>query len=89
MLADEDWSFVEEDQAEDATSVAMTYDEFAQKATEIIEKVNSEIAETKEIMSVSPGSNAEYDVRKRDSTPSPASSPTRRTIMKDDEPLYE
>lgn len=89
MLADEDWSFVEEGQAEDATSVAMTYDEFAQKATEIIEKVNSEIAETKEIMSVSPGSNAEYDVRKRESTPSPASLPIRSTMTKDDEPLYE
>lgn len=89
MLADEDWAFDEEDQVEDAASVAMTYDEFALKATEIIEKVNSEIAETKEIMSVSPGSNAEYDVRKRESTTSPTSLPTRRTVTKEAEPLYE
>lgn len=88
MLADEDWSFEEEDQVEDAASVAMTYDEFAQKATEIIEKVNSEIEETKEIMRVSPGSNAEYDVRKRD-TASPASLPIRRALTKVAEPLYE
>lgn len=89
MLADEDWSFEEEDRVEDAASVAMTYDEFAQKATEIIEKVNSEIEETKEIMSVSPGSNAEYDVRKRESTASPASLPIRRALTKVAEPLYE
>ena len=67
----------------------MTYDEFAQKATEIIEKVNSEIAETNEIMNVSPGSSAEYDVQKRESTASQASLPIRRTITKDVAPLYE
>ena len=89
MLADEEWSFEDEGQVADATSVAMTYDEFAQKATEIIEKVNSEIAETKEIMSVSPGSSAEYDVRKKESTASQASLPIRRTMMKDVPPLYE
>ena len=89
MLADEEWSFEDEGQVEDATCVAMTYDEFAQKATEIIEKVNNEIAETKEIMSVSPGSSAEYDVRKKESTASQSSLPIRRTIMKDVPPLYE
>jgi hypothetical protein len=89
MLADEDWSFDDEGEVEDVASLAMTYDEFAQKATEIIEKVNSEIAETKEIMSVSPGSNAEYDVRKRETTASTTSLPTRRTLMMEAEPLYE
>jgi hypothetical protein len=67
----------------------MTYDEFAQKASEIIDQVNNEIAETKEIMSVSPGRDAEYDVKNNESNRSPTSFTSRRAVADDPEPLYE
>lgn len=90
MLADEDWSFDDEGEVEDkAKAEPMTYDEFTQKATEIIEQVDNEIAETKAIMSVSPGRDAEYDVKNRESIRSPASFETRRTVADEPEPLYE
>jgi hypothetical protein len=103
MLADEDWSvdddggvkdkaigLLENDLQRVITSKPMTYDEFAQKATEIIEQVNQEIAETKEIMSVPPGRDAEYDVKNRERIQSPVISTARRTVVDDDsEPLYE
>jgi hypothetical protein len=102
MLADEDWSVDDEGEVEDEAvgllqndlkrviaSRPMTYDEFSQKATEIIEQVNDEIAETEEIMSVSPGRDAEYDVKARESRRSPASFTARRAVADDSEPLYE
>jgi hypothetical protein len=102
MLADEDWSFDDEGGVEDEAvgllqndlkrvlaSQPMTYDEFAQKASEIIDQVNNEIAETKEIMSVSPGRDAEYDVKNIESNRSPASFTSRRAVADDSEPLYE
>jgi len=94
MLADEDWFFDDEEETEyNEEDKTMTYDEFAQKATEIIEQAEYELAETKEIMSVSPGSNAEYDVTKRDisggGTSPAASLPTRRKVMDEPEPLYD
>ena len=102
MLADEDWSFDDEGGVEDEAvgllqndlkrvlaSQPMTYDEFAQKASEIIDQVNNEIAETKEIMSVSPGRDAEYDVKNNESNRSPTSFTSRRAVADDPEPLYE
>jgi len=90
MLADEDFFFEEEGETEDAANdKAMTYDEFTQKATEIIEQANNEIAETKAIMSVSPGNEAEYDVSNRDSNLGPVSLPTRRNLMDEPEPMYD
>ncbi len=103
MLADEDWSVDDDGEVEDKTigslendlqrvitSKPMTYDEFSQKATEIIEQVNKEIAETKEIMSVPPGRDAEYDVKNRERIQSPVISTSRRTVVDDDsDPLYE
>ena len=102
MLADEDWSVDDEGEVEDEAagllqndlkrviaSQPMTYDEFAQQATEIIEQVDNEIAETKEIMSVSPGRDAEYDVKNRERNRSPASFTSRRAVADDSEPLYE
>lgn len=102
MLADEDWSFDDEGGVEDEAvgllqndlkrvlaSQPMTYDEFAQKASEIIDQVNNEIAETKEIMSVSPGRDAEYDVKNNESNRSPTSFTSRRAVADDPEPLYD
>lgn len=89
MLADEDWSSDDDGHVEGESSLIMTYDEFTKKATEIIEQVNIEIAETKEIMNASPGRDAEFDARKKESSLSSASLPIRRTVMKDQEPLYE
>lgn len=91
MLADEDWPIEdEEDTSDSANDTPMTYDEFAQKATEIIEQAEEELAETREIMSVSPGSEAEYDVKKRESSLSPVSLPAaRRKVLDEPEPLYD
>ncbi|KAL7555206.1 hypothetical protein ACHAWF_018849 [Thalassiosira exigua] len=91
MLADEDWSIYEEDdESEDAAkNKTMTYEEFAQKATEIIERVENELAETKEIMSVSPGGQAEYDVEALDRSSCVALSPMRRKVMDEPEPMYD
>ena len=90
MLADEDWSF-EEDEGNAAENKTMTYEEFAQKATEMIEQAENELAETKEIMGVSPGSSAEYDVSSRGSgSSSIVSSPTQQRVMVDEpQPLYD
>ena len=52
MLADEEWE-EEQDDIEDTANKTMTYEEFAEKATEILSKAKDEIRETKEIMSVS------------------------------------
>jgi hypothetical protein len=65
----------------------MTYDEFTQQATEIIDLVNSEIAETKQIMNVSPGRDAEYDVMNRENKQ--LSSVSRRAVVDEPEPLYD
>lgn len=90
MLADEDWTLEYEDGVEDeATNTPITYDEFTRKAMEIIDLVNDEIAETKEIMSVSPGRDAEYDVKDRDRNRSPSSSTARRVVVDEPEPLYD
>lgn len=92
MLADEDWSEDEEVDESDVTSwlenKTMTYDEFAQKATEIIEQAESEIAETAEIMSAT--SFAEYDVTNREKSLSMVSPPPiRRKVMDEPAPLYD
>jgi hypothetical protein len=89
MLADEDWS-IEDDDVEsenDKDNKPMTYDEFTQQATEIIDLVNSEIAETKQIMNVSPGRDAEYDVMNREIKQ--RSSVSRRAVVDEPEPLYD
>ena len=88
MLADEDW-FVDDDVEieNDKDSKPMTYDEFTQQATEIIDLVNSEIAETKQIMNVSPGRDAEYDVMNRENKQ--LSSVSRRAVVDEPEPLYD
>ena len=99
MLADEDWPLEEEDEIDNGLSdlisaspnsdKTMTYDEFSQKASEMIEQVENELAETKEILAVSPGSEAEYDVSNRDSSLSPVSLPTRPKVMDEPGPLYD
>lgn len=93
MLADEEWPVEEDDEGLDsAINKTMTFEEFKLKATEMIERAEEEIAETKEIMSVSPGSNAEYDVdtiRDRDSSYSPVLLPARRNAVDEPEPLYD
>ncbi|KAL7532202.1 hypothetical protein ACHAXR_004485, partial [Thalassiosira sp. AJA248-18] len=94
MLADEEYELEEEeDEADDAaTNKTMTYDEFTQKASEIMERVESELDETKQILSVSPGNDAEYyvtDRDSRDSSLSPVSLPARRMVMDEPEPVYD
>lgn len=93
MLADEEWE-EEQDEIEDTANKTMTYEEFAEKATEILSKAKDEIRETKEIMSVSPGYQAEYDVDSsmRETALSPVSTlPTRRNVKdeKPEQPLYD
>ena len=82
MLADEEWEDEDEEIAENKT---MTYEEFATKASEIITQAKDEIRETKEIMSVSPGNEAEYDVEKKQKE-NKSSMPT--TVMDEPEPAY-
>ena len=93
MLADEEWE-EEEDEIEETANKTMTYEEFAEKATEILSKAKDEIRETKEIMSVSPGYQAEYDVNSstRENALSLVSlSPTRRNVKDEqpEQPLYD
>jgi len=73
----------------DPKNKTMTYDEFTQKASEMIEQAENELAETKEILSVSPGSHAGLDVNiNRDSSLSPAASlPTRRNKAMEEPPM--
>jgi len=75
--------------ANDPNNNTMTYDEFTQKASEMIEQAENELAETKEILSVSPGSHAGLDVNiNRDSSLSPvASLPTRRNKVMEEPPM--
>lgn len=82
MLADEEWEDEDEEIPENKT---MTYEEFATKASEIITQAKDEIRETKEIMSVSPGNEAEYDVEKKQKE-NKSSMPT--TVMDEPEPAY-
>jgi hypothetical protein len=102
MLADEDWSVDDDGEVEDKAigslendlqrvipSKSMTYDEFAQMATEILEQVDEEIAETKKIMSVSPGRDAEYDVTSSENIRNPVSTARPMIVDDDSEPLYE
>eukprot|EP00804_Cyclotella_cryptica_P016180 CCRYP_005696-RA/>CCRYP_005696-RA protein AED:0.04 eAED:0.04 QI:1340/1/1/1/1/1/4/178/862 len=88
MLADEDWSHLNDDYEvdEEPQNNTMGYDEFTRKANEIIEQVEDEIAETKEILGSSPGSQAEYDAKKRLST---TSLPKQKRVLEESEPLYD
>mmetsp|Transcript_20063 Transcript_20063/g.34193 ORF Transcript_20063/g.34193 Transcript_20063/m.34193 type:complete len:1260 (+) Transcript_20063:141-3920(+) len=61
MLADEEWDEVEDETASDDDNTKMTYEEFTSKAYELMEKAESELWETAEIMSTSPGSQSDYD----------------------------
>jgi len=61
MLADEEWDEVEDEAASDDDNTKMTYEEFTSKAYELMEKAESELWETAEIMSTSPGSQSDYD----------------------------
>lgn len=91
MLADEEW-IEEKAGTDDSANEPMTYEEFAEKATELISQAKNEILETKEIMSVSPGNEAEYDVSKKESSKSSISSlPVARRMVSDaePEPLYD
>ncbi len=92
MLADEDWieEHLEYD-ADDSKNKTMTYEEFTQKASSLIEQAENELMETAEIMSSSPGSQAEYDAKKsRDTSSSPVVSIPKRAIVLDEpDPLYD
>jgi len=66
MLADEEWSeLADDDESNVSENETMTYEEFAKKATAIIEQAESELQETAEVMSASPGMEAEYDAKVR------------------------
>ncbi|KAL7520735.1 hypothetical protein ACHAWX_005445 [Stephanocyclus meneghinianus] len=85
MLADEDWSYLNDDYDE-SQNKTMGYEEFTRKANEIIEQVEDEIAETKEILGSSPGSQAEYDAKKRLHA---KSLPKQKLASEETEPLYD
>jgi hypothetical protein len=61
----------------------MDYDEFTRKANDLIEQTEKEIAETKEILYSSPGSQAEYDAKRR------LSSYNQRVALEEKPPLYD
>jgi hypothetical protein len=88
MLADEDWSHLndEYDIEDESQNKTMGYEEFTRNAIEIIEQVEDEIAETKEILDSSPGSQAEYDAKKRLNK---MSIPKQKLVSEETEPLYD
>jgi hypothetical protein len=53
QLADEDWEEEKDDEAED--DAPLTYEEYTERAAEIIEAAQSEILETAEILNAAPG----------------------------------
>lgn len=83
MLADEDWSYLNEDELQNTT---MDYEEFQRRANDLIERTESEIAETKEILYSSPGSQADYDAKERSSSPVLTN---RMISLEENEPAYD
>ena len=82
MLADEDWEYLNEDDSQNRT---MGYEEFAKRATDLIERTENEIAETKEILYSSPGRQAEYDPKTRRT----ASKSPNKKIPEEKKPAYD
>lgn len=82
MLADEDWEYLNEDESQNKT---MGYEEFAKRATDLIERTENEIAETKEILYSSPGRQAEYDPKTRRT----ASKSPNKKIPEEKKPAYD
>ena len=98
MLADEEWPEEEEylelmtSQSSEAKNKTMTYEEFAQKATEIIEQAENELAETTAILAVSPGSEAGLETGSRDESSSISSATVQKqpnAITEPAVPLYD
>jgi len=85
ILADEDW---EEDSVydEEEFDIPLTYEDYTQKAADIIEAAEDELLETAEILQASPGAEATMDVRPKDgsasSTPTLDSPPKKRVADK-------
>jgi hypothetical protein len=88
MLADEDWSYLNDefDVENESQSITMDYEEFTRRATVLIENVESEIAETKQVLGSSPGSQAEYDAKKKANK---VSMPKQRLALEEKEPAYD
>ena len=83
MLADEDWSYLNDDESQNKT---MDYEEFQRRANDLIEQTESEIAETKEILYSSPGSQADYDAKERSTSPVLSN---RMILLEENEPAYD
>ena len=97
ILADEDWEEFDDSEDNDLMhsleNKTMTYEEFAQKATEVYEQAENELMETVEVLSATPGREAEYDAKSREtSTSSGIPTPSlrkRKVQMEEKEPLYD
>ncbi|KAL7472106.1 hypothetical protein ACHAXS_012429 [Conticribra weissflogii] len=93
MLADEEWSEIDDnDENNSSENETMTYEEFAKKATAIIEQAESELQETAEVMSASPGMEAEFDAKVREELnfgESTSSVTKRKPSRQEPEPMYD
>ena len=89
MLADEEWDELEDEAASDDVATKMTYEEYTSKAYELIEKAESELLETAEIMSTAPGSQSDYDATRKGSSSFLSKKTAPRGQVDTAEPRYD